>query len=372
MIPLVDLRAQYAAIREELNQAIRDVFESGIFVQGPQVAAFESEFAAACGVPYAVGVGNGTDALTLTLRALDVGPGHEVIVPANSFVATAEAVCLVGAMPVFADVLPSTLALNPEAVAAQITPRTRALIPVHLYGQPADMDGLMALARRHGLHLVEDAAQAHGARCAGRPVGSLGDVACFSFYPAKNLGAFGDAGMVVTASQDIAERVRLLANHGRAQGEKYTHRVVGTNSRLDEIHAACLRVKLRHLSSWNGRRRQIAARYTERLRSLRSLTLPAEAAWAEPVYHLYVIRAARRDDLAKGLAPRGISTGIHYPVPLHLLEAFASLRHRPGDFPVAERAAGEVLSIPMYPEMTDQQVDEITDTIGQILEDTNL
>lgn len=370
MIPLVDLGAQYAVIRDELQRAVDDVFQSGTFVLGPQAKAFETEFAAACGVPYAVGVGNGTDALTLALRALDVGPGHEVIVPASSFVATAEAVCLVGARPIFADVSPETLTLTPAAAAACVTQRTRAIIAVHLYGHPAEMDALEVLARQHGLALVEDAAQAHGARFRGMPVGSLGTAACFSFFPSKNLGAPGDAGIVVTNDSLLAQRVRRLANHGRGAGEKYTHAVVGTNSRLDEIHAACLRVKLGRLTGWNQRRRAIAQRYDARLRAHPALTLQVVSPQAEPVYHLYVIRTARRDELAKKLARRGIATGVHYPAPLHLLEAFAGLGYRRGDFPVSERAAAEVLSLPMYPEMTDRQVDEITNAISQILEDT--
>lgn len=355
-IPLVDLQAQYLSIREEIDDAIARVVAGGRFVGGPVVEAFEREFAAFCGAAHAVGVANGTDALVLALRACGVGPGDEVIAPALTFTATAEAIVLAGARPVFVDV-DDTYTLDVAQAAARITPRTRALMPVHLYGQPADMDPLMALAERHGLYVVEDAAQAHGARYHGRRAGSLGHIACFSFYPGKNLGAYGDGGAVVTGNAEWAAKVRVLGDHGRTG--YYEHRYVGCNSRLDALQAAVLRVKLRHLDDWNAARRRAAERYRARLASLHGVVLPHEAPGREHVYHLYVVRTPGRDALRERLTQAGIQSGLHYPVPLHLQPAYADLGYAPGTFPRSEAWTGEVISLPIYAELHEGQIESV-------------
>jgi len=355
-IPLVDLKAQYRRVKDEIDAAVADVIEHTAFIGGEQVRSFEQEFAAFCSAGYAVGVANGTDALELALSACGVGQGDEVITVANTFAATAEAIVSCGARPVLVDCDPRTYNIDVGQLEARVTDRTKAVIPVHLYGQPADMDPILELARRRDLLVIEDAAQAHGARYKGRVVGSLGDVACFSFYPAKNLGAYGDAGAVVTSNAEIASRVALLHDHGAA--DKYCHEVVGRNSRLDAIQAAVLRVKLRHLTAWNAARRERAAWYNNLLRDLDVVT-PYEPAWAEAVYHLYVIRIARRDDVREWLRDAGIATGIHYPVPIHLQPAFRYLGYKESDFPVAETCAREVLSLPMYAELTREQAERI-------------
>lgn len=359
-IPLVDLGAQYRSIKGEIDAAISGVLETTRFIGGPELSAFEAEFAAYCDAPHCVGVSSGTSALTLALRACGIGPGDEVITCSHTFVATAEAIAQVGATPVLVDALPSTGGIDPTQVALAITGRTRALLPVHLYGHPVDIDPLLDLCQRYELTLVEDAAQAHGARYRGRRIGSQGRVACFSFYPGKNLGAYGDAGAVVTGDPAIAESVRMAADHGRARGSKYEHATVGGNDRMDALQAAILRVKLRHLDDWNQRRREHAAHYDRLLRGS-----PAEpltpASWAEPVYHLYVVRVApqARADVQARLASAGIATGIHYPIPVHLQPAFADLGYTRGRLPESESLAESVLSLPLYPELEPTQVETI-------------
>ncbi len=361
-VPFVDLKAQYRSIRQEVEAAIGEVLESARYVGGPQVEAFESEFAEYCGVRFAVGVGNGTEALHLALVACGVQAGDEVITAANTFTATAEAIVQAGARPVFVDV-DETYTLDVEEVALAITPRTRAIVPVHLYGQPADMHPLMALAQRHGVTVIEDAAQAHGARYDGRRVGSLGHMACFSFYPAKNLGAYGDGGAVVTDNPDWAGRVRRLADHGRSG--YYAHAEVGFNSRLDALQAAILRVKLRHLDAWNEARREVARAY-EGLLGSSGLVLPATRPGREHVYHLYVVRcpvgsADERDRLRRDLEDAGVHTGLHYPLPLHLQPAYRSLGYGRGTFARSEAWADQLLSLPMYAELTREQIARVAE-----------
>jgi dTDP-4-amino-4,6-dideoxygalactose transaminase len=349
-IPLVDLLAQYESIQPEIDAAIQHVLRTRQFVGGEELEQFEQEFAAYCGAGGCVGVGNGTDALYLILRSMGIGPGDEVITTAHTFIATAESISATGASPVFVDVLPDTLLIDPAAVEAAITPKTRAIVPVHLYGQPCDMDRILEIAGAHHLRVVEDAAQAHGARWRGQRVGSLGDAAAFSFFPGKNLGAYGDAGAVVSNDADLIANVRRLANHGRT--EKYIHEVVGVNSRLDGLQAAVLRVKLRHLDAWNARRAEIAGWYSARLASS-PVVLPTVDQRAETAWHLYVIRVAGRDRLQAALKNAHIATGVHYPMPLHLQPAYRDLRHTRGSLPIAECAAAEVLSLPLYAELTE-------------------
>ncbi len=360
-VPFGDLRRTYARHQSEFDDAIRRVLKRGWFVLGEELAAFETEFARFCETGHAVGVGNGTEALQLTLMAAGIGPGDEVITTPLTAAFTALAVTATGATPVFADVHPQTGTVDPPAVEAAITPRTAAIIPVHLYGQPADMDPLRAIAGRHGLFLLEDAAQAHGARYKGRAVGTLGDAAAFSFYPSKNLGAFGDGGAVVTADAALAGRIRMLRNGG--QRARYAHILPGINSRLDELQAAILRVRLRYLAGDNECRRAIAGRYSAGLTGT-GLTLPVEVAYAHHVYHLYVVRSPRRDELAAALRAQGIGAGVHYPTPLHLQEAYHALGGRPGDFPVAEQMAAEVLSLPLFPELTDEDAQRVIAVAG--------
>jgi dTDP-4-amino-4,6-dideoxygalactose transaminase len=350
-LPLLDLHAQHDAIREELEAAIARVLAHGRFVQGPEVAEFEDAFAAYCGVEHCVGVANGTAAIELVLRAAGIGAGDEVVTTPFTFIATVEPILLVGARPVLADVDPETGLLDGAAVEAAVTPRTAAIMPVHLYGQPVDLDAFRALAERHGLLLIEDAAQAHGASWRGRRAGSAGDAATFSFFPGKNLGALGDAGAVTTADEALAARVRKLRDHGRV--DKYRHDVVGTNARLDTLQAAVLHVKLRHLDRWNEARRRHAAAYDAafaRTDGVRPIRVHEDAV---AVYHQYVVRLDDRDGARSALAGQGIETGVHYPVPLHRQPALAGVTE--GDFPAAERLAREVLSLPVFPELTDAQ-----------------
>jgi dTDP-4-amino-4,6-dideoxygalactose transaminase len=335
------------------------------FILGPEVGEFETAFASYCGAKACVGVSSGTSALILTLRACGVGPGDEVISVAHTFIATAEAVSAVGATPVFVDIDPITYTLDAEALAASINERTRAVIPVHIYGHPADMTRIRAVAAQHDLVVIEDAAQAHGATWQGVRAGNLGDVACFSFYPGKNLGAYGDAGAVVTNRADIAERVRLLRNHGRRS--KYLHDEVGFGERLDTLQAAILGAKLPHLDAWVKARRQLVRRYDQLLSGL-ELTLPQEAPGAESAWHLYVIRTAQRDDMLAYLNRHGVGAGVHYPVPLHLQPAYAPLGYRAGDLPVTEAVARSCLSLPIYPEMTDEQQRQVATRIGEFVE----
>lgn len=356
MIPLVDLRAQYAPLREEILAAVAGVLDGMQLTLGPNVRAFEQEFAAYCGARFCIGAGSGTDALILALWALGVGSGDEVILPAHTFIATAEAVSIVGATPVVVDVEPLSRCIDPAAVAAAITARTRAIVAVHIHGQMADLDALLPLARQHGAALIEDAAQAHGAELNGRRAGSIGDIACFSFYCSKNLGAYGEAGALTTGRADLAERLLLLRDHG--QRERYTHALIGTNSRLDEMQAAILRVKLRRLDEWNEARRGHAARLSE-LFAGAGIELPTEAPRRRHVYHHYALLTSERDELRHDLTAVGIGTGIHYPTPVHLQPAYANLGLEPGSLPVAERIARSVLSLPMYAELTDTQLQEV-------------
>lgn len=362
-IPFVDLAAQRAALGDELTGAIDAALERGDYILGEDVARFEEEFAAFTGVEHAIGVDSGTSALELILRALDVGPGDEVALPANTFVATALAVTSVGARPVLVDVDDATALMDPEALREAMTPATRAVIAVHLYGQVADMEAIGRIAADHGAALVEDACQAHGATQHGRRAGTFGAAAAFSFYPAKNLGGFGDGGAVVTGSSEIAERVQLLRNYG--QREKYRSDVPGFNRRLDTVQAAALRVKLRHLDSWNERRREHAARYALAL-SGAEVELPVVAAANESVWHLYVVRVRDRGAVQAGLGERGVGTGIHYPIPVHLQPAFADLGHRVGDFPVAERQAHEILSLPMYAELPEDAPQRVAESLREV------
>ena len=359
-IPLVDLHAQYASIKDEIDAAIGQTLDAAAFILGPEVEAFESEFAAYCGAESCVACGNGTDALELVFKALGVGPGDEVVTVAHTFIATAEAISAVGARPVFVDVRPDTLLMDVGLVERAITGRTKAVVPVHLYGQPVDMDPLLEIARRRGLKVVEDAAQIDGARYGGRAAGTLGDAATFSFYPGKNLGAYGDAGAVVTNHAAIAGFVRKARNHGRAS--KYEHDFEGRNSRMDGLQGAVLRVKLRHLDAWNRRRRELAGLYDRAFvgTAVRAVVV---APGVESVYHLYVARVPRRDDVVAGLRRLGIEAGIHYPLPLHLQRAYAYLGTKPGSLPVTEQAAGEVLSLPLYPEMSDATARECSEAL---------
>ncbi len=339
------------------------------YIGGRPVAAFEQEWAAYCGADHAVGVANGTDALELTLIALGVGPGDEVVVPANTFIATAAAVVRAGAVPRFADVSDDTLLLTPATLSQALTPRTRAVMVVHLYGQLPEMAGLLAVADQAGVRVIEDAAQAHGAQWAGRRAGSFGDAACFSFYPGKNLGAFGDAGAVVMSRPELADRVRALANHGRSHGAlHYDHDYVGTNSRLDALQAIALSGKLTCLEQWTERRIELAARYRDRLSGTPAAKLTSVSPLARHVYHLFVVRVPERDRVQAELARRGIQTGVHYPVPCHLQPPLRRFADHP--LPVAERTAGQLLSLPMFPHMTDDQADLVcevlSDTLGQL------
>lgn len=356
-IPLGDLRREYDRLRSEIEEAVERVLRRGWFILGEEVEAFEAEWAAYCRTGHAVGVGNGTDAVHLALRAAGIGRGDEVVVPALTATFTALAVSMAGATPVFADVDPQRHTLAPAALEAAITPRTAAVIPVHLYGCPAEMEPLVGIARKHSLLVLEDAAQAHGARYRGARAGGLGDVAAFSFYPSKNLGAYGDAGAVVTNDADLAEKVRML-RHGGQRGT-YEHELLGTNSRLDEIQAAILRVKLPHLDAWNERRRALASRYQAGLSDIPGLALPATPEEVEPVYHLYVIRTPMRDALRDYLAGAGVHTGIHYPRGVHLQGAFAHLGYEWGSCPQAEAAAAEVLSLPIFPQLSAREVEKV-------------
>ncbi len=362
-IPLARLQAQHERLRGELEAAFYRVLDSSQFILGREVEAFEREFAAWCGARYVIGLGNGTDALALGLRALGVKPGDAVAVPAISFAATAEAVCLVGARPVFVDVEPAALTLDVASLhTAMKTQAIQAVVPVHLYGQPARMDAIVPLAQEFGAQVLEDAAQAHGASLQGRPVGCWGAAGAFSFYPTKNLGALGDAGALVTDCADVAERVRRLRDHGQVR--KYEHIDLGTNSRLDALQAAWLRVKLPHLTTWNQRRRALAQRYRARLQDLPAIKPLEEFPDSVNVYHQFVIRCRNRPDLISSLRSRGIETAIHYPTPLHLLPAFAPWSRGSGSLPVAERACSEILALPLYPEMTEEEVDQVCSAIA--------
>lgn len=360
-IPFVDLTAQYAGIAGEIDEAMGRVLRTSDFILGRDVECFEKEFARYCECEYGIGVDSGTSALELALRAYGVGPGDEAIVPANTFIATALAVSCTGATPVLVDIDPATYTLDVTRLEDSITSRTRAIIPVHLYGQPADMDPILDIAARRGLVVIEDACQAHGARYKGRRVGSLGHAAAFSFYPSKNLGACGDGGIVVTNDMDAAKSLQLLRNYG--QTKKYHHQLCGYNRRLDSLQAAVLRIKLKYLDAWNDARRDRAEAYGRLLGDL--VHAPAPAPYAEPVWHLYVIETngTDRDGLQAHLGEHGISTGIHYPIPIHLQPAYRGLGYRSGSLPVTERVAGSILSLPMYPELPLSGVEQVADAV---------
>jgi dTDP-4-amino-4,6-dideoxygalactose transaminase len=362
---MLDLRAQYASIEEEIHSAIDEVLKTQQFILGPHVDALEKEIAASCGRRFGVGVASGTDALILALRAAGIGPGDEVLVPSFSFIATADAVSLLGATPVFIDIQADSFCLDPRSLAAKITPRTRATIPVHLYGQSADMDPILALAREHGLKVIEDNAQAIGATYKGRRTGSMGDFGCISFFPSKNLGGCGDGGMILTDSEEADGHLRRLRDHGSVK--KYVSEEQGWNSRLDELQAAILRVKLRHLHTWCAARRAIAARYDALLEKVSGLIVPRVIGWGEHVFHQYTIRVQRRDHVAKFLAGEKIASTVYYPVPIHLQPIYRHLGYRSGDLPESERAASDVLSIPMYPELTEAQIKRVADAIVRAL-----
>ncbi len=364
-IPLVDLVAQHRELEDELVAALRRALATGGFVGGAEVSGFEAEFAAFIGAAACVGVGSGTDALRFAYQALGVRPGggDEVITVPNTFIATTAALTQAGATIRFVDVDEGTLTLDPRALEAAITPRTVGIVPVHLYGQPADMDPIAAIAARHGLWMVEDAAQAHGAEYKGRRCGTIGRLAAFSFYPAKNLGACGEAGAVVGSDAASLATVRQLRDHGASR--RYHHDIEGYNGRLDAIQAAFLRVKLRRLARWNEARRRHAGRYREALADVAEVRLPLEVPYAKHVYHLFVVRAERRDALQSRLAERGIATGLHYPLPLHLQNAYRHLGLGPGAFPVTERAGETILSLPMFPELTDAQLCRVVETIRE-------
>ncbi|MGD2125154.1 MAG: DegT/DnrJ/EryC1/StrS family aminotransferase [Desulfobacteraceae bacterium] len=363
-IPFVDLKKQYASIKDEIDTAIAAVISQSAFVGGPFVQSFESAFASYCNVKHCIGVGNATDALFIALKALGIGEGDEVITVANSFIATSEAITMAGGGVVFVDINPRTYNIDIERIEEKITPKTRAIIPVHLYGQPADMDPIIDLAKKYGLKILEDAAQAHGASYKGRPVGSIGDMACFSFYPGKNLGAYGDAGAIVTNNDKLAVTARMMANHGRI--DKYNHEMEGFNSRLDGLQAAILEVKLKHLPEWTDSRRTIAYQYNDHLKDAPLIT-PVEIDYVKAVYHLYVVRVEQpqRAPLKDFLKSQGISTGIHYPIALPNLKAYSHLKHRKEDFPEATKASEEILSLPMFPELEDSEIEYITQKISR-------
>lgn len=360
MIPFLDLQAQYQTIKDEIQAAINSVLDSSQYVLGKQVGDFETAFAKYCETVHCVGVNSGTSALHLALLAAGVGPGDEVITVPFTFVATVAAICYTGARPVFVDIDPRSFTMNPAGLEAVLTPRTKAVLPVHLYGQSADMDPILAFARKHDLVVIEDAAQAHGARYHGRRVGSLGDLGCFSFYPGKNLGAYGEGGAVVTGRDDYARTIRMLRDWG--QEKKYHHVLHGFNYRLEGLQGAVLGVKLPRLDEANQRRAANAALYSQLLQDS-AVQTPEVSGWGSHVFHVYAIRSGKRDDLQRELTSAGIQTGIHYPIPVHLTEAYGHLGHRTGDFPESEKAAEEVLSLPMFPDLTGDQIQNVATAV---------
>jgi dTDP-4-amino-4,6-dideoxygalactose transaminase len=364
-VPFLDLKAHHDPLREEVNAAIQEVIAVNAFAGGPFVEKFEQDFAPFCDCKHAIGVGNGTDALWLVMLALGIGPGDEVITVPNSFMATAEAISYTGANPVFVDVDEGTYTMDPKALEKAITPRTKAIMPVHLYGQCADMDPIMEIAGKRKIPVIEDACQAHGATYKGRKAGSLGLAGCFSFYPGKNLGAFGEAGAITTHDSDLAKRIQMFRDHGQAK--KYYHAVIGWNARMDGIQGAVLRVKLQYLAKNNELRLAHAKRYDEGFAGTKGLRITQRAAYGTPVYHLYVLRVHQRDDFMKALGARGVGTAIHYPVPIHLQEAYASLGLKRGAFPVSEESAEEVVSLPMFPELTEQQVETVIKEVKAVI-----
>lgn len=365
-VPILDLKAQYATIKNEIQAAVNNVLEDQHFILGPEVKALEKEIAEYCGTRYAVGVASGTDALILGLRACGIGPGDEVIVPSFTFIATADAVSLLGAEPVFADIDPNTYNLDPQSVQKRITRRTKAIVPVHLYGQSADMDPILALAKAHNLKVIEDTAQAIGATYKGRKTASMGDVGCISFFPSKNLGGYGDGGMVVTNSEQVARHLGSLRAHGSSK--KYLSDEQGWNSRLDELQAAILRVKLRHLDQWSIQRREAARRYDALLQGMSNVVTPKRNGFGDHVFHQYTVRVPQRDVMQKRLAEAGVTTMVYYPHPIHLQPIYASLGYREGDLPVTEAACKQVFSLPMFPELTTEQSEYVANALARALE----
>jgi dTDP-4-amino-4,6-dideoxygalactose transaminase len=360
-VPFLDLGKAYRELKEEFDDAYHRVMNSSCYVLGQELEEFEAEFSEFCATRHCVGTGSGLDALSLTLRAYGIGAGDEVLVPSNTFIATWLAVTYAGARPVPVEPLEDTFNIDPDRLLAGVTNRTRAIIAVHLFGQPARMDAILSVAAHHGLRVIEDAAQAHGAECFGKPAGSLGDAAAFSFYPAKNLGAFGDGGAIVTNDAQLAEKIRRLRNYGASA--KYDHDVIGLNSRLDPLQAAFLRVRLKHLKNWNGRRERIAQIYLQGLRGLKACALPAMPDWCKPSWHLFVIRHPERDCLRRSLRSMGIETSIHYPVPPHLSGAYSDHGYRKGDLPITERLADTVLSLPIGPHMDATSAEQVIRSI---------
>src|SRR5438874_1033417 len=362
-VPFLDLKAHHAPLIDKFDCAVREVIESSAFAGGPFVERFEGEFAAYCGSDYAIGVGNGTDALWLALLALGIGPGDEVITVPNTFFATVEAIIYCRAQPVFVDVDENTFTMDPAELEKSLTARTKAIIPVHLFGQPADMDPILEFARAHGLFVIEDAAQAHGAEYKGRKAGTLGDAGCFSFYPGKNLGAFGEAGASVTNDAELREKIQVLRDHG--QTRKYYHTLVGWNCRMDGIQAAVLSIKLRHLEEANLRRREHELQYNQAFAGVDGVATPFEANYARHVYHVSAIRVQERDEVRRRLEEVGIGCGVHYPIPVHLQQACQNLGYTAGAFPVAENLAGEFVSLPMFPELTEEQIEYVARCVSE-------
>lgn len=387
-VPFLDLKAQYESIKPEINDAIQQVLDSCAFAGGPFVQAFEKEFAEFCGCNHSIGVGSGTEALWLALLALGVGPGDEVITVSNTFIATAEAISFTGASPVFVDIDEKTYTMDPQKLedylqtrdlpvpavsltgepnASSLSPRPKAVIPVHIFGQMADMDPIMTIARKHGLYVIEDACQAHGAEYKGKPAGSMGDAGCFSFYPGKNLGAYGEAGAVTTNNAELAEKIAMLRDHG--QSKKYYHDIIGWNARMDGLQGAVLSVKLQHLPAWNQARWEKAMMYNDLLSGIDSLVLPYASNNGSHVYHVYAVRTQNRDALLKYLADESIYCGIHYPVPVHLQTAYSNMGVKNNKLKISEQVASELLSLPIFPELTDEQQIRVRDKIKEFIID---
>jgi len=360
-VPFLDLKAQYVTIKDDISAGLQEVLDNSSFAGGPMVEKFENQFALFCHCDYAIGTGNGTDALWMALLGLGIGPGDEVITSTSTFIATAEAISFCGAKPVFVDIDEQTYNIAPSLIEDAITSKTKAIIPVHLFGQPADMDTILEIARKHSIFVIEDACQAHGAEYKKRIAGSMGDAGCFSFYPGKNLGAYGEAGAVVTNNNELADRLRMFRDHG--QKKKYYHAIVGWNARMDGFQGAVLGAKLPHLPAWTDARRKNAALYNSLLSTVEKIITPYEAEYVKHVYHIYAIRTPDRDTFIEEMAHKGISCGIHYPVPLHLQEAYHDLGYREGDFPVAEKCSREFVSLPMYPELPEQSIRYVAEKI---------
>ncbi len=365
-VPFLDLKAQYASIKDEIADALQQVLDNAAFAGGPFVENFEKDFASFCQCEFAIGVGSGTAALWMVLLSMEMDPGDEVITAPNTFIATAEAISFCGAKPVFVDVDEQTYNINPDLIEDAITPKTKAVIPVHLFGQMADMDPIMEIARAHKLFVIEDACQAHGAEYKGRRAGSIGDAGCFSFYPGKNLGAYGEAGAIVTNNAELADKLRMFRDHG--QEKKYYHSMIGWNARMDGFQSAVLSVKLKYLAEWNEARRKNAQLYNSLLANLDSVITPEEADYAKHVYHIYAIRTRTRNAIIKALAEKDIFCGIHYPIPVHLQDAYEFLDNKKGSFPVAERCAEEFVSLPMYAELSENQIKSVCHEIKSFLE----